>query len=392
MKGWLPVGKDRMDRRSFIELLGRGALGAGLAPLAGRFGLDTVTGTVTQRTGNVSNVTARYWKPVEGDEIKCLLCPRHCQIRDGERGLCGARENVGGQYVSKVYGRPAAVKGDPMEKGPFFHFLPATKTLSLGTAGCNLTCLYCQSWQFAQRRPEQTDNETLLPADLVAQVQKYGLRSITFTYSEPIVAIEYVMDTAKLARAAGIRTCIHTAGSVAPEPLRDLTKVLDAINIDFKAYSAKFYEEVVGGHMDDVLQSIGTVAASDCWLELTNLVIPGYNDNPAGFRAMCAWIYKNVGPDVPLHVSRFFPAYRLRNTEATSAEALRDLRKIGFEEGLRYVYLGNMAGDPGESTYCPKCGIQLIRRIGYDVSNVGLNLAKGKCVKCGLAIPGLWNA
>ena len=341
--------------------------------------------------GNVSNVPARYFKPLENHEVKCLLCPRHCEIRPGERGLCGVRENVDGVYVTKVYGKPAAIHGDPMEKGPFFHFLPATKTLALGTAGCNLTCMYCQSWQFAQRRPEQTDNESLPPDELVSQVRSYGLRSITFTYSEPMVAVEYLTDTAKAARAAGIKMAMHTSASCNPGPLKDICGLMDAVNIDLKSYSRSFYDDVVGCKIDAILENTKLVAGTDVWLELTFLAVPGYNTDPAVFKLMCQWIAITLGDQVPLHISRFFPAYRLRNVPATSTDTLKDLRKIAYDTGLRYVYLGNMAGDPSESTYCPKCGMMVVRRVGYEVSNTGLDLKTGKCVKCGMKIPGQWT-
>lgn len=381
---------SNMDRRDFLGTCAKGCLAAGAVPLLGRLGLD-LEQAVTGKMGDVSNVPCRYFKKLENKEVKCLLCPRHCQIRPGERGLCGVRENIDGVYVTKVYGKPAAVKGDPMEKGPFFHFLPATKTLALGTAGCNLTCLYCQSWQFAQRRPEQTDNESLPPDDLVAQVKKYGLDSITFTFSEAVVSIEYVLDTARAARKAGLKTCLHTAANSNPEPLKDLCDAVDAINVDFKSYSRSFYEDVVGGSIDVLLENLKAIAASKVWLELTNLVIPGYNDDATNFKSMCQWIAYHLGTDVPLHVSRFFPAYRLRNVEATPADKLRELRKIGYDAGLRYVYLGNMAGDPAESTYCPKCGIKVVQRIGYEVTNTGLDPRSGKCKKCGLHIAGVWK-
>jgi pyruvate formate lyase activating enzyme len=372
-----------------LETCAKGCLAVGALPLLNR--LPDVPSMTMGAVGNVSNVPARYFKPLENQEIKCLLCPRHCEIRPGERGLCGVRENVDGVYVTKVYGKPAAIHGDPMEKGPFFHFLPATKTLSLGTAGCNLTCLYCQSWQFAQSRPEQTDNESLPPDDLVAQVKKYGLPSITFTYSEPMVAVEYLADTAKAARAAGIKMAMHTSAGCNPEPLKDICGLMDAVNIDFKSYSRSFYDDVVGCNIDTILANIKLVAASGVWLELTFLAVPGYNTDPAVFKSMCQWIAYNVGREVPLHISRFFPAYRLRNVPATSTDMLKDLRKIAFDAGLRYVYLGNMAGDPSESTFCPTCGTQVIRRVGYEVSNTALNLKTGKCMKCGLKIPGYWT-
>lgn len=377
---------SRMDRRRFLCTCARGCLALGAAPLAGSF-LDAACAKV----GNISNVPGRYFKPLENKEIKCLLCPRHCVIREGERGLCGVRENNGGVYVSKVYGKPAAIKVDAMEKGPFFHFLPATKSLAIGTAGCNLTCLYCQSWQFAQARPEQTDNENLPPADLVAQLKKYGLPSVTFTYSEPTVAIEYLLDTARAARAAGLRTCMHTVASINPEPLKEICSAVDAINVDFKGYSRSFYDDVVGCKIDDILRNLQAIADSNVWLELTNLVVPGYNDDPTTFKGMCQWIAYYLGEDVPLHISRFFPQYRLRNVQATPLEKLKDLRKLAFEAGLQYVYLGNLAGDPAESTYCPKCRAKVIQRVGYEVSFAEFSPKTGKCTRCGLRIPGHWS-
>ena len=381
-----------MDRRTFLGTCAKAGLAFGAVPLLSRAGLNDLTPAAMGALGNVSNVPARYFKQLENKEIKCLLCPRHCQIRPGERGLCGARENVDGVYVTKVYGKPAAVHGDPMEKGPFFHYLPATKTLALGTAGCNLTCLYCQSWQFAQRRPEQTDNESLPPDDLVAQVKKYGLPSITFTYSEPMVAVEYLSDTARAARQAGIRMAMHTAAGCNKEPLKDVCALVDAVNIDIKSYSRSFYDDVVGCDIDVMLENIKLVAEQPVWLELTFLAVPGYNTDLAIFKSMCQWIAYTAGSDVPLHISRFFPAYRLRNVPATSLDTLKDLRKTAFDAGLQYVYLGNLAGDPGESTYCPKCGMKVVNRVGYEVNNEGLDLRTGKCTKCGLRIPGMWTA
>lgn len=381
-----------ITRRRFLDLCGRSCAALGVLPLAGRLGLGSLPQALTTKTGNVSNIPARYYKHLGEKEIKCQLCPRHCQIRVGERGLCGVRENVDGVYVTKVYGKPAAIKADPMEKGPFFHFLAGTKTLSLGTAGCNLTCLYCQSWQFAQRRPEQTDNESLPPDDLIAQVRKYQLPSVTFTYSEGMVAIEYMIDTAKEARKAGVKTCLHTAACFNEQPMRDVCSVVDAINVDFKSFDEKFYDDVVGGPLAAVLDNMKLIASTDTWLELTCLVVPGYNDSPAMVRRMAQWILNNLGPDVPLHFSRFFPAYRLRNVAATPLDTLKDLRKAAFEVGLRYVYLGNLAGDPAESTYCPKCGMRVVRRVGYEISNTGLDLRTYKCTKCGLKIPGHWTA
>jgi pyruvate formate lyase activating enzyme len=385
------VGENlSLDRREFVGICGKGCLMAGLMPPLGGL-IDGLGRASVQTVGDVSNVVGRFWHPTTGQNTVCQLCPRKCEIAPGERGFCGVRENVDGQYVSKVYGKPVAVKADYMEKGPFYHFLPRTRTLALGTAGCNLDCKYCQSWQFAQARPEQTDNKNLPPDSLVTQVKDIGLKSITFTYSEPIQCIEYVLDTAALAHKAGLKVLIHTAGYCCPETMQAFTKAVDAINIDLKGFTADFYQDVTGGRLETVLDSIKVAAASGVWLELTNLVVPGYNDNPDTFSEMCRWIVANCGPDVPLHVSRFFPTYKLGNVPSTPADTLTALRGNAYQAGLRYVYVGNMNGHPAESTYCPKCGYKVIRRVNYDVENTGLDLGNFTCVKCHTKIPGIWT-
>ncbi len=391
-----PVGDLELTRREFLDMCTKGSLAACAIPALQGQGLGTLSvlvGAKDTRMGNVSNKVAKYWHVSRGTDTICTLCPRMCDIKIGERGFCGVRENQGGKYITKVYGKPATIKPtDPMEKGPFYHFLPATRTIALGTAGCNLNCKFCQSWDVAQTRPEQTDNKDLSPESLVSQALKYNIPSITFTFTEPTQCIEYLLDTAALARQNGIYTLAHTAGYICQEPLKDMLAVLDAINFDLKGFTEDFYRDMTGGELHTVLAAIQTAAASGIWMELTNLVVPSYNDDPATFREMCRWILDNCGADVPFHVSQFFPQYRLRRLDPTPWETLRSLRRIGFEVGLRYVYLGNLDGDPGESTYCPKCGIKLIKRgVGYTVQNTGLDLATGRCVKCGLPIPGLWT-
>jgi pyruvate formate lyase activating enzyme len=385
--------EQSVSRRAFVcnSLFGAAACLAAPAMDAATV-LARLSQAAPHKIGAVSQHVGMFWEPAGGTDTVCRLCPRQCKIRAGERGFCGVRENVGGKYSSMVYGYPAVVRSDPMEKGPFFHYLPATTSIALGTAGCNLDCKYCQSWQFAQARPEQTDNKYLPPNSLVEQTKKLGVPSITFTFSEPIVCIEYVIDTAKAARSAGLKTLVHTAAYALPAPLRELCKYVDAVNVDLKGFSNDFYKQMTGGDMDSVLEGIRTIKGTGVWLELTTLVVPGYNDDPATFARMCQWIRVNLGPDVPLHVSRFFPQYKLRNVPPTPKETLTKLRRIAYEQGLHYVYLGNLGGDPGESSYCPACGIRLIERIGYKVVFDGLDLRSGRCRKCGLKIPGVWSA
>ncbi len=355
-------------------------------------GLVGPTGPARARIGDVSDHPARFWEPRGGTDLQCRLCPRGCRVKAGERGFCGSRENVGGKHVVRVYGKPCVAFVDPVEKDPFFHFLPASKTLAVGTASCNLDCRYCQSYQFAQARPEETDNKDLPPERLVAEAKRLGLKLITFTYSEPTQAIEYVIDTAALAKEHGIRTTVHTAAYIEPQPLLEMCRDLAAVNIDLKAMSDEFYRTVTGGQLAPVLEAIKTIRKLGVWLELTNLVIPGHNDSPAMVKKMARWIRDNVGAETPLHLSMFFPTYKMLSVPHTPKETLRELRKVAYDEGLRYVYVGNVPGDPAESTYCPKCHAKVIKRIGYSQTrNTGLDVKNGRCAFCGLKIPGVWR-
>jgi len=383
--------EDKMDRRDFVTTCLRGGLGAVVASGLGAVNLLSVQAPVEAAVGNVARHPARFWKPGIGKQIICQLCPHHCVMNVGQRGECGVRMNWDGQCISLVYGKPVAIHGDPIEKAPFFHYLPGTKTLAVGTAGCNLHCKFCQNWEFTQARPETTDNKDLSPQSMVQQVQSNDIPSIIFTLNDPVQCLEYVLDTAALARPRGIHMLAHTAGFVCAEPLKELCAAMDAIAVDLKGFSDDYYQSMTGAHLAPVLATIKSIHDSGTWLELAHLVVPGYNDKPTMFRAMCEWILENVGPDVPLFVSRFFPKYQLRRLQAADPDTLRSLRKIAYEVGLHYVYLGNMPGDPAESTYCPCCGIKVIKRNGPLVTNTGLDPATGKCVKCGYQIPGVWQ-
>lgn len=388
------MSRRDITRRDFIDRCAFGAAAFGLAGMGGVERLtETVGGLALQQVGNVSRHPGLYWRRTHGMHTICDLCPSLCEIQPGERGTCGVRENINGAYTSMVYARPCEIRVDPMEKGPFFHYLAGTRTLALGTAGCNLDCKYCQSAAFAKARPEATNNKTLSPQGLVSQLRRLGYRSVTFTFSEPMIAIEYVLDVAKLARPAGIKVAVHTAAWFNSIPMEDMCKAIDAINIDLKAYCDDFYRNVTGGTLEPVLNNIRRVRRHDhLWLELTNLVIPGYNDREAQFAQMCRWIIQNCGADTPLHVAKFFPAYKMRNVPPTPNETLRGLRRVAYDSGLRYVYLGNMPGDPGESTFCPKCGVRLVHRNNYQVNFTSdFNPRTGLCTKCNYRIPGIWT-
>ncbi|MCD6289451.1 MAG: AmmeMemoRadiSam system radical SAM enzyme [Anaerolineae bacterium] len=326
--------------------------------------------------------------PHTGPYVQCNLCPHRCVIADGERGRCRVRENRGGRLYSLVYGNPCAVHVDPIEKKPFFHFLPGAAALSLATAGCNLRCLYCQNWTISQVPPEKTSNISLPPEVVADYAQHAGAQVIAYTYSEPTVFYEYMMDTATLTRKANLRNVVVTAGFINQEPLRALCDVVDAIKIDLKGYSETFYRDVCSGKLEPVLEAIKTIYDSGTHLEIVNLVVPTLNDDLEQLRDLARWLVREVSPDVPLHFSRFYPQYKLTNLPPTPVETLTTARNIAMEEGVKFVYVGNVPGHPGNNTYCPRCGRPIIVRQGFAV--LEYHIKDGACAYCGEPIPGVW--
>jgi pyruvate formate lyase activating enzyme len=372
-----------MNRRSFI----RGAAGAGLALGAGLPAIGRALPLLGDKP-NLSHVEARYYVKLADREIECRLCPRLCRLGDKERGYCGVRENDGGTYYTLVYGKVCSLNIDPIEKKPFFHVLPGTSALSLATAGCNVNCKFCQNWEISQVRPEQVEAYDVSPAEAAARAAGTGCPSIAYTYTEPTVFYEYMYDTAVRARRRGLRSLVVTGGHINPEPLADLLSVVDAIKVDLKGFSQAFYTEYVRGELKPVLETIRAVARSKVWLEIVVLVIPTLNDRMDLIRDMCRWIRDEAGAQVPVHFSRFQPMYLIKNLPPTPVSTLEEARRIALEEGLRFVYVGNVPGHDGESTYCPGCGATVIQRSGYQIGSV--RLKKGKCATCGTPIPGLW--
>lgn len=326
--------------------------------------------------------------PHHGRYVRCALCPHRCILAEGERGRCRVRENRGGKLYSFVYGNPCAINVDPIEKKPFYHFLPGTTAFSLATAGCSLRCKYCQNYTISQYPPEQTQNEEAPPEVIVASTLRWGAPTIAYTYSEPMVFYEYMLDTARLGRRAGLRNVVISSGYVNPEPLRELCQAVDAIKIDLKGFNENFYREVCSGTLAPVLDAIRTIHAMGVHLEIVNLVVPTLNDNPAELRALAEWVIETVGPDVPLHFSRFHPDYQLLNLPPTPIETLEAARQMALEVGLHYVYLGNVPGHEGNHTYCPNCKEMIIRRSGMATTNMWLEA--GRCGYCGTPIPGVW--
>lgn len=320
--------------------------------------------------------------------VQCELCPTECVLEDYQIGGCKVRINKGGVLYSLVYGKPCSVAIDPIEKKPFFHFLPATTAFSIATVGCVLGCKFCQNWQISQAKPEESDNYNLPPEDVVRQALFNGCKTITYTYTEPTVFYEYMYDTAEIARRYGVKNTMHSCGYINEKPLRALAKYLDAADIDLKAFTEDFYSRICGGRLKPVLDSLVVLKDEGVWLEITNLVIPTLNDDMKKIREMCGWIVANLGPDVPIHFSRFFPYYKLNNLPPTPMGTMADARKAAMDAGLKFVYIGNIRSE-AENTYCPSCKKLLVERIGYLVKQ---NNVKGsQCRFCNADIPGVWE-
>jgi pyruvate formate lyase activating enzyme len=327
--------------------------------------------------------------PHDRKKVRCLLCAHGCDIAEGARGKCRARMNVGGELRSLVYGRPASVHVDPIEKKPFYHFLPGAAALSVGTAGCPLRCAFCQNWRLSQATPEEIPGPFVPPERMASEAEARRAPVIAFTYNEPTVQAEYLLDVARDARKRGIRTCIVSCGFMNEAPLREMCGVLDAVKIDLKGFSPAFYRDVSGAELAPVLRSIKQAAKAGVHLEIVNLVVPTLNDSEPMLRGLADWVAGEAGPDVPLHFTRFHPDYRLRNLPPTPVSVLERAREIAMARGVRYAYVGNVPGHPGNHTFCPGCGKAVVRRDGFFVTEN--QVEKGRCRHCRAAIAGVWS-
>ncbi|MEM5771932.1 MAG: AmmeMemoRadiSam system radical SAM enzyme [Candidatus Aenigmatarchaeota archaeon] len=343
--------------------------------------------------GSTSFVTAKFWKKIKNKNVKCELCPRFCIIKENETGFCKVRKNINGKLYSLVYGKPTSVAIDPIEKKPLFHFFPGTYAFSIGTAGCNMSCKQCQNWEISQSAPEKTFNYDLPPKEIIEKINlfknKQNISSIAYTYNEPSIFIEYLLDTAKLAKKAKIKNTYHSCGFINLKPLKEICKYLDAANIDLKYFSNKIYKEISLGALDPVLETIKYIHSKKIWLEITNLIIPTINDSEKMIKDMCKWIFDNIGENVPLHFSRFYPSYKLEYLPPTPIQLLERAAKIAKSTGIKFVYIGNVFGNPLENTYCPSCNKIIIERFGYEIKQI--NLKNGKCKFCGEKIPGVFK-
>jgi pyruvate formate lyase activating enzyme len=336
----------------------------------------------------------KYFKALDNDRLQCNLCPHNCVLHPDKIGLCNTRKNIRGKLYSLAYGRPCSINIDPVEKKPLYHFFPGKKILSLGTFGCNLFCKGCQNYDIS-RSDAQTSSGTIQnPEDIIELAKKNGLKLIAYTYNEPTIFFEYMLDTAKLAKKNGIKNVIVSNGYINEEPLKELLKYIDAANIDLKGFTGKFYKEYAKASLEPVLNTIKIInqhnkkSKHKVWLELTNLIIPGLNDDMPEIKNMCDWIAK-VNKNIPLHFSRFFPYYEAEQIEMTPEITLLKARDIAKKAGLKYVYIGNLGIN--DNTYCAECDSLLIERQNYNVNILGLiGPNRNKCKKCGTVLDGIF--
>ncbi|MDA0785097.1 MAG: AmmeMemoRadiSam system radical SAM enzyme [Proteobacteria bacterium] len=338
----------------------------------------------------------RYWHALDDGRIQCDLCPRFCKLNEGQRGLCFVRARQDDRIVLTTYGRSSGYCIDPIEKKPLNHFLPGTPVLSFGTAGCNLTCKFCQNWDISKSRAFDTLADQAMPEAIARAAAEHGCRSVAFTYNDPVIFLEYAVDVAKACREVGVRTVAVTAGYICPEPRAEFFHQMDAANVDLKGFTEDFYQQLCTAALSDVLDTLVYIRhETDCWLEITNLIIPGQNDDPAELAAMSDWIVENLGPDVPVHFSAFHPDWKMMDTPATPHETLARARQIALEAGVNYVYTGNVHDKGRQSSYCPNCQARVIGRDWYELSewNVApVGNTGGACAACGTRLPGVFDA
>ncbi|MGV6859449.1 MAG: AmmeMemoRadiSam system radical SAM enzyme [bacterium] len=349
-----------------------------------------MTDKVLQRRVAETAHPTRHWQPLEDGRVECTLCPRRCKMKEGQRGLCFVRKNESGEVVLTSYGRSSGFCVDPIEKKPLNHFLPGSAVLSFGTAGCNLACKYCQNWDMSKSRELDTLMDQASPEALATAARELGCSSAAYTYNDPVIFMEYAIDTAIACREQGIKSVAVTAGYIEPEPRQEFFRYMDAANVDLKSFDEKFYWKLTGGHLEPVLDTLKYIKnETDTWLEVTTLLIPGHNDSEQEIRAECEWIYEHLGKEVPLHFTAFHPDYKMISTPATSPEALRRARDIAMDTGLNYAYTGNVIDLEGGQTLCPGCGAVVIGREGYSISR--WSLQDGACPVCQTPIAGVFE-
>ena len=334
---------------------------------------------------------AMFYTKAQEQAVNCHLCNHHCHIKLDKHGICGVRKNQDGTLWSLVYGKVITQQIDPIEKKPLYHFYPGTQSYSIATVGCNFRCTFCQNADISQspREDRSIYGNTVAAESIVEQARKTGCASISYTYTEPTIFMEYALDVARLAHGVGIKNIFVSNGYMTEESLEAIAPYLDAANVDLKAFSDHFYAKQCGAHLEPVQKTLARMKELGIWLEVTTLLIPGLNDDPAELTEMVKFL-SSLGPETPWHISRFHPAYRLMDRPVTPIRTLQNARDIGLKGGLQYVYLGNVPGDAGENTYCRQCRALLIERYGFTIQNRGLE--GGKCATCGAVMAGVGTA
>ncbi len=374
--------KEKISRRDFLK---KGSLFLASLGL-----LNVSTKKVWAKMRKSSLREAMFYKRLSNNNaVQCEVCFRRCVIKEGQRSFCRNKENIDGRLYNLVHSRPSAVHVDPIEKEPAYHMLPGTQILCFGTAGCNFRCKFCQNWHLSQQSIEDMSHHDLTPEEAVKMAKDKKVPTLSFTYNDPISFYEYVYDIAKLAKQKDLKILWHSNGTLNPEPLKELLKYTDAVTIDLKGFTNKFYREASSAELEPVLKTLKIIKERGVWLEIVNLHIPTLNDDPKDVRRMCLWIKENLGKGVPLHFSRFYPSYKLTNLPPTPVEALERAYNIAKEVGLEYVSIGNVAGHKYNSTFCPQCKKRLIQRIHFSV--LKNYIENGRCGFCGYPIPGIWS-
>ncbi len=374
------IAKPTISRREFI--------GATCAACAAAAGYRAWAEPAAPRPGAPSH-EALFYETLADKSVRCGICPRHCVVPDGQRGYCRVRENRGGRYSTLAYGQCCTANMDPIEKKPFFHVYPGSKAFSIATVGCNIHCKFCQNWDISQASPETTPVPYRSPAEIAEAAHAAGAKAIAYTYSEPTVFYEYMADCARAGRERGLESIVVSNGFIAEAPQKALFPLVKAIKIDLKAFTQSFYGDVCDGLLEPVLASLKRLADSGVWFEIVCLTIPTLNDGQDETRRMADWIVKELGPNVPVHFSRYHPMYRLKNLPPTPPETILKARSIAMEAGCHFAYTGNVPGLEGQDTLCPSCKKPVVRRYGNQI--VENTLKAGACGACGTRIPGIWG-
>jgi pyruvate formate lyase activating enzyme len=327
---------------------------------------------------------AKFWEKLTDKKVQCRLCPHNCKINDGKTGICNVRKNERGKLYTLIYGSCSSMAADPIEKKPLYHFYPGTTAFSLGTVGCNFKCEHCQNYTIATATPDQLFIKDVMPEEAVSLAKRHGCRGIAWTYNEPTIWHEYSYDSMVLTKKHGLYTVYVTNGYINEEPLKELSRYLDAMNIDVKAFTEDFYKRICKAKLEPVLQTCELAKELGIHIELTYLVIPGYNDSIDEIKKFCSWVVEKLGEDTPVHFSRFHPDNRMLDISMTPMHTLQKIFDVARESGILYPYLGNVPHGDYENTYCPNCGNLCIERHGYSIDVSGLK--DGKCLKCNYSI------